>query len=54
MLLVSTDKLLNTATNSFVFGASKDKLSRTKMFSSRAFADNADLIAKRRTFLGNL
>jgi hypothetical protein len=35
---------------SFVFGALKARLSNTRMFSSNTLDDNADLIAKRRTF----
>ena len=52
--LESTDKFLRTATKSFVFGASNFKSSRTTKLFSITFEDNADLIAKRRTFLGNL
>jgi len=50
----STERPANTALKSFVFGASNAKFSNTTMFSSRTLEDNADLIAKRRTFLGNL
>ena len=45
---------LSTATMSFVFGASNAKSSKTTMLFSTTLVDNADLIAKRRTFLGSL
>ena len=44
----------NTALKSFVFGASNDNASSTTKFCSNTFVDKADLIAKRRTFLGSL
>ena len=52
--LESTDNAFSTPLNSFVFGASNTRLSRTTMFSSNTLEDKADLIANRRTFLGSL
>jgi hypothetical protein len=51
---LSTERPLNTVLNSFVLGASNARISNTKIFSSNTLEDSADLIAKRRTFLGNL
>lgn len=48
--LESTERPLSRPLKSFVFGASKDSVSNTRMFSSATLVDNADLIAKRRTF----
>ncbi|EFR98953.1 RNA polymerase factor sigma-54, partial [Listeria seeligeri FSL N1-067] len=52
--LVSTEIFLRKAANSFVLGASKVKPSSTTNFSSFTLEERIDLIAKRRTFLGNL
>ena len=40
--------------NSFVYGASNANASSTTKLSSTILVDKADLIAKRRTFFGNL
>jgi len=53
-VLESTERPFRTLANSFVLGASNDNASNTKMFSSTTLEDSADLIAKRRTFLGSL
>ena len=50
----STDNALSTPLNSFVFGASNAKLSKTNIFCSNTLDDKADLIANRRIFLGIL
>ena len=50
----STVNPLSTASMSFVFGAFNTRSSRTTMLFSTTLVANADLIAKRRTFLGSL
>jgi hypothetical protein len=50
----STDNPLRIAAISFVLAVSRVRSSRTMILLSFTLEDNTDLIAKRRTFLGNL